>query len=73
MYYLIAFYQRIVELWCQAMNFPNDPRIVHYKNKYLCVIKLKTSLEIEQGRHSYASPFTPVQTNYHCAHMFIIY
>ena len=26
MYYLIAFYQRIVELWCHAKNFPNDPR-----------------------------------------------
>ena len=25
--YLIAFYQRIVELWCRAKNFPNDPRI----------------------------------------------
>ena len=27
MYYLIAFYQHIVELWCHAKNFPNDPRI----------------------------------------------
>ena len=27
MYYLIAFYQRIVELLCHAKNFPNDPRI----------------------------------------------
>ena len=26
MYYLIAFYKRIVELWCHAKNFPNDPR-----------------------------------------------
>ena len=26
MYYLIAFYQRIVELWYHAKNFPNDPR-----------------------------------------------
>ena len=23
----MAFYQRIVELWCHAKNFPNDPRI----------------------------------------------
>ena len=27
MYYFIAFYQCIVELWCRAKNFPNDPRI----------------------------------------------
>ena len=27
MYYLIAFYQRIVELWCHAKNFPNAPRM----------------------------------------------
>ena len=27
MYNLIAFYQRNVELWCHAKNFPNDPRI----------------------------------------------
>ena len=27
MYYLKAFYQRIVELWCHAKNFPNAPRI----------------------------------------------
>ena len=26
MYYLIAFYQRIVELWFHAKNFPNAPR-----------------------------------------------
>ena len=26
MNYLIAFYQCIVELWCRAKNFPNDPR-----------------------------------------------
>ena len=26
MYYLISFYQRIVELWCHAKNFPNAPR-----------------------------------------------
>ena len=30
MYYLIAFYQRIVELWFHAKNFPNDTRI--YEN-----------------------------------------
>ena len=29
MYYLIAFYQRVVELWCHATNFPNDPRIIY--------------------------------------------
>ena len=29
MYYLIAFYQCIVELWCHAKNFPNDPRITY--------------------------------------------
>ena len=28
MYYLIAFYQRIEELWCHAKNFQNDPRIL---------------------------------------------
>ena len=32
MYYLIAFYQRIVELWCHAKNFPNDPWIVSMQN-----------------------------------------
>ena len=31
MYYLIAFYQRIVELWCRAKNFPNDHRTYHIK------------------------------------------
>ena len=27
MYFLIAFYQGIVELWCHATHFPNAPRI----------------------------------------------
>ena len=27
MYYLIAFYHYIVELWCHAKNFPNAPHI----------------------------------------------
>ena len=27
--YLIAFYQRIIELWCHAKNFPNYPRITY--------------------------------------------
>ena len=31
MYCLIAFNQRIVELWCHAKNFPNDPRIIGLK------------------------------------------
>ena len=26
MYYFIALYQIIVELWCRATNFPNAPR-----------------------------------------------
>ena len=30
MYHLIAFYQRIVELWCHAKNFPKAPRKVLY-------------------------------------------
>ena len=27
--YLITFYQRIVDLWCHAKNFPNDPRTLN--------------------------------------------
>ena len=35
--YLIAFYQRIVELLCHAKNFPNALCILFVKNiKYLC-------------------------------------
>ena len=26
MYYLIAFYQRVVQLWCHAQSFTNAPR-----------------------------------------------
>ena len=33
MYHLIAFYQRMVELWCQTRNFPNDPHIVVVYNR----------------------------------------
>ena len=33
MYYLIEFYQRIVELYCRATNFPNDPRMLRLLQK----------------------------------------
>ena len=32
MYYMIAFYQRIVELLCHATNFPNDLVLLFMSN-----------------------------------------
>ena len=35
MFYLIAFYHRVVELWCHAKNFPNAPRIYGDEKNHL--------------------------------------
>ena len=42
MYYLIAFYQRNVELWCHAKSFPNAPRTKVFQTFMTAFAKLWT-------------------------------
>ena len=56
--YLIAFYQRIVELWCHAKNFPNAPRTAA-DNGTFCTALLNSQVVMVQHLQPKGLEFDP--------------